>query len=115
MDKTGTAISAPCTYYTSNSRRTSTGASSRFAQWLTAEGGYSDLIFEQGLLQDDDLQTETMVMPFHYTADQSLDLINGRKGEYTTRMKKEDYTTCRHANPCLCQVYSGRERTRTAS
>ena len=34
-------------------------------QWLTAEGEYSDLIVEQGLLQDDDLQPETMVVPFH--------------------------------------------------
>ena len=52
-------------------------------QWLAAEGEYSDLIVEQGLLQDDDLQTETMVMPFHYTAEQALDSINGngRKGE----------------------------------
>jgi hypothetical protein len=48
---------------------------------LTAEGDYSDLIVEQGLLQDDDLQTETTVMPFHYTAKQALDSLNGRKGE----------------------------------
>jgi len=52
-------------------------------QWLTAEGEYSDLMVEQGLLQDDDLQTETMVMPFHYTAEQALNSLNGivRKGE----------------------------------
>ena len=52
-------------------------------QWLAAEGEYSDLIVEQGLLQDDDLQTETMVMPFHYSAEQALDSLNGsgRKGE----------------------------------
>ena len=52
-------------------------------QWLAAEGEYSDLIVEQGLLQDDDLQTETMVVPFHYTAEQALDSLNGndRKGE----------------------------------
>ncbi len=50
-------------------------------QWLTAEGEYSDLIVEQGLLQDDDLQTQTMVVPFHYSAEQALDSINGRKGQ----------------------------------
>jgi hypothetical protein len=52
-------------------------------QWLSPEGEYSDLIVEQGLLQDDDLQTETMVMPFHYSAEQALDSlnVNGRKGE----------------------------------
>ena len=50
-------------------------------QWLTAEGDYSDLIVEQDLLQDEDLQTETKVMPFHYSADQALDSINGRKGK----------------------------------
>jgi hypothetical protein len=48
-------------------------------QWLTAEGDYSDLIVEQGLLQDDDLQTKTTVMPFHYSAEQALDWISGRK------------------------------------
>jgi hypothetical protein len=35
------------------------------------------LFIEQGLLQDDDLQTETMVMPFHYTVDLALNSING--------------------------------------
>ncbi len=52
-------------------------------QWLTAEGEYSDLIVEQGLLQGDDLQTETMIMPFHYLAEQALESLNGngRKGE----------------------------------
>ena len=35
------------------------------------------LFIEQGLLQDDDLQTEKMVMPFHYTVDQALNSING--------------------------------------
>lgn len=30
-------------------------------QWLTAEGEYSDLIVEQGLLKDDDLHTESIV------------------------------------------------------
>ena len=50
-------------------------------QWLTAEGEYSDLIVEKGLLQEDDMQTETMVMPFHYSVDQALDSINGRKRE----------------------------------
>jgi hypothetical protein len=50
-------------------------------QWLTAEGEYSDLIVEQGLLQDGDLQTETMVLPFHYSVDQALDSLNGRKGK----------------------------------
>ncbi len=50
-------------------------------QWLTADGEHSDLIIEQGLLQDDDLQTETMVMPFHFSAEQILQSINGRKGE----------------------------------
>ena len=35
-------------------------------QWLTAEGEYSDLIVEQGICcKVDDLQTETMVVPFH--------------------------------------------------
>ncbi len=42
-----------------------------------AEGEYSDLIVEQGLLQDDDLQAETMVMPFHCSVDQALDSLNG--------------------------------------
>ena len=52
-------------------------------QWLTADGDHSDLIVEQGLLQDDDLQTQTRVMPFHYSVDQALDSLNGngRKGE----------------------------------
>jgi hypothetical protein len=50
-------------------------------KWLTAEGEYSDLIVEQGLLQDDDLQTETLVMPFHYTVDQALESVNNRKGQ----------------------------------
>ena len=50
-------------------------------QWLTAEGDHSDLIVEQGLLQDDDLHTETYVMPFHYSAEQALESINGRKGK----------------------------------
>ena len=50
-------------------------------QWLTAEGDHSDLIVKQGLLQNDDLQTETMVMPFHYSAEQVLESVNGRKGE----------------------------------
>ena len=48
-------------------------------QWLTADGDYGDLIVEQGLLQDEDLQTESFVMPFHYTAEQVLGLINGKK------------------------------------
>jgi len=46
-----------------------------------ANGDHSDLIVEQGLLKDDDLQTETMVMPFHYSVDQALDSLNGRKGK----------------------------------
>jgi hypothetical protein len=52
-------------------------------QWLTADADYGDLIVEQGLLQDDDLLTETMVVPFHYSADQALESLNGsgRKGE----------------------------------
>lgn len=49
--------------------------------WLTVEGDYSDLIVEQGLLQDDDLQTQTMVMPFHYSAEQVLDMVYGRMGK----------------------------------
>ena len=48
---------------------------------LTAAGDHSDLIVEQGLLLDDDLQTETMVMPFHYSVEQVLESINGRKGQ----------------------------------
>jgi hypothetical protein len=44
-------------------------------QWLTAEGDHSDLIVEQGLLQDDDLQTERKVVPFHYLAEQALEQI----------------------------------------
>ena len=68
-------------------------------------GGYSDLIVEKRLVQDDDLQTETMVMLFHYSVDQALDSLsgNGRKGESSTRMKKEGYTTCR----CALLVDSG--------
>jgi hypothetical protein len=70
---------------TISSQQISTGALSRFVNGilLTAEGEYSDLIVEQGLLQDDDLQTETMVVPFHYSAEQALDSLNGngRKGE----------------------------------
>ena len=52
-------------------------------QWLTAEGEYSDLGVKRGLLQGDDLQKETMVVPFHYTVDQAPDSLNeyGRKGE----------------------------------
>jgi len=46
-----------------------------------AKGEYSDLVVEQGLLQDDDLQTETMVVPFHYSVDQALESVNGRKGK----------------------------------
>jgi len=61
-----------------------TGLDRRFIeirQWPAAEGEYSDLIVEQGFLQDDDLQTETMVMPFHYSAEQALDSINGNPGK----------------------------------
>jgi hypothetical protein len=53
-------------------------------QRLTAEDDYSDLIVEQGLLIDDDLQTETMVLPFHFTVVQALDSMNGRKGNLRT-------------------------------
>jgi hypothetical protein len=48
---------------------------------LTAEGEYSDLIVEQGLLRDDDLQTQTMVLPFHYAVDQALDSISETPGK----------------------------------
>ncbi len=50
-------------------------------QWLTADGEHSDLIIEQGSLRDDDLQTESLVMPFHFSVEQALEKVNGRKGE----------------------------------
>ena len=53
----------------------------KIRQWLTAEGEYSDLVVEQDLLKEDDLQTESIVMPFHLSAEQALDSINGRKGK----------------------------------
>ena len=46
-----------------------------------AEGEYSDLVVEQGLLQDDDLKTESLVMLFRYSVDQALERINSRKGK----------------------------------
>ena len=49
-------------------------------QWLAAEGDYSDLIIEQGLLQDDDLQTKSIVVPFHLSVEQALESVNGRNG-----------------------------------
>jgi hypothetical protein len=50
-------------------------------QWLTAEGEYSDLVVEHGQVENNELQTEMEVVPFHFTAEQALDLINGRKAE----------------------------------
>jgi hypothetical protein len=48
---------------------------------LTADGDHSDVIMEQDLLQNEDLQTGSFVMPFHYSAEQVLESVNGRKGE----------------------------------
>jgi hypothetical protein len=46
---------------------------------------YTQLSFEErlGLLLDDDLQTETVAVPFHYIAEQALNSLNGngRRGE----------------------------------
>jgi hypothetical protein len=50
-------------------------------QWLTVEGEYSDLIVEQGLLKDDDLKTESIVMPFLYSTEQALESVIGMKGK----------------------------------
>jgi len=49
--------------------------------WLAAEGEYSDLIVEQGLLQNEDLQTDSFVMPFHYSTDQALESVISQKGQ----------------------------------
>jgi hypothetical protein len=38
-------------------------------------------LVEHGIVEHDELQTETEVIPFHFTAEQALDLINGREGE----------------------------------
>ncbi len=50
---------------------------------MTADGDHSDVIIEQDLLQNEDLQTESFIIPFHYTVDQVLESLSGygRKGE----------------------------------
>jgi len=46
---------------------------------VATEGDYTDLIVEQGLLQDDG--SSALVMPFRYSVDQTLDSLNRWKGE----------------------------------
>jgi hypothetical protein len=50
-------------------------------QWLTVDGDHADLVVEHGNVEGDELLTQIDVVPFHFTAEQALDLINGRKGE----------------------------------
>ena len=50
-------------------------------QWLTVEGDYSDLIVEQGIVQDDDdLHTDSRVLPSCLSVKQALSEVKGRKG-----------------------------------
>ncbi|UCC51238.1 MAG: hypothetical protein JSV68_19330 [Anaerolineaceae bacterium] len=57
-------------------------------RWQTMDGQHCELVVEHGFLEGDDLVTQSIVAPFHLTAEEALRLIgegspavgaNGRK------------------------------------